>query len=344
MSRSSPSPLKSQPVGRIAPSAPPRWARRLVLTLLILSTLVAVAYAGVSVLVASRLAYGTPSPLTRTPATLGLKYHDVVFPSRIDHLMLKGWFIPGVLPDGQLTADRVIITAHGFGENRDDPQGPTLNLGAQLARHGFAVLAFDLQGEGQSAPAAMSMGLHEAYGVLGAVDFLRSGSLPYPELGRPRAIAGWGVSLGASSMVFAAAQEPAIQALVMDAMFSAAAPMLEREIPLQSGLPAFFTPGVLRAAQLLYGFDYYSVRPIDMVAKLAPRPLFFIHGGADERTPYSMMFDLVAAANQAPNAHVQSWLVPNARHAQAFNTATAEYVARVVAFYTSALGPDESGH
>lgn len=344
MSRSSPSPQSAQPVAGTATSAPPRWARRLVVALFIIASLVTIAYAGVSVLVASRLAYGTPSPLTRTPGTLGLRYSDVVFSSRVDHLMLKGWFIPGVLPDGQLTADRVIITAHGFGENRDDPQGPTLNLSAQLAKHGFAVLSFDLQGEGQSPPAAMSMGLHESYGVLGAVDFLRSGPLPYPELGRPRAIAGWGVSLGAASMVFAAAQEPAIQALVMDAMFSAAAPMLEREIPLQSGLPAFFTPGVLRAAQALYGIDYYNARPIDVVAKLAPRPLLFIHGGADERTPYSMMFDLVAAANQAPNAHVQSWLVPGARHAQSFNTATAEYVARVVAFYTAALGADESGH
>jgi fermentation-respiration switch protein FrsA (DUF1100 family) len=95
---------------------------------------------------------------------------------------------------------------------------------------------------------------------------------------------------------------------------------------------------------VLYGIDYYNARPIDVVAKIAPRPLFFIHGGADERTPYSMMFDLVAAAKQAPNAHVQSWLVPGARHAQAFNTAPEEYVSRVVAFYTAALGPDQSGH
>jgi fermentation-respiration switch protein FrsA (DUF1100 family) len=314
-----------------------------VAALLVVVSLVTFAYAGVSWLAATRLAYGTPSPLTRTPATLGLQYRDVIVPSRTDHLPLKGWFIPGVLPDGQLTADRAIIVVHGFGENRDDPQGPTLNLSVQLARHGFAVLSFDLQGQGQSPPAALSMGLNEQRDVLGAVDFLRTGALPYPELGRPRAIAGWGVSLGAASLVFAATQEPAIQALVMDAMFSDAIPILEREVPLQSGLPAFFTPGVLRTAQVVYGIDYYRARPIDVVASLAPRPLFFIHGSADERTPSSMMFDLVAAAEQSPNAHVQSWLVPGARHAQAFNTATTEYVSRVVAFYTAALGPDQSG-
>jgi fermentation-respiration switch protein FrsA (DUF1100 family) len=345
MSRSSPPPPPSQRVAPAAPSVPRslQRARRVVVALLAIAGLLTFAYAGVSWLVASRLAYGTPSPLTRTPATLGLQYRDVIVPSRTDHLPLKGWFIPGVLPDGQLTADRAIIVVHGFGENRDDPQGPTLNLSAQLARHGFTVLSFDLQGQGQSPPAALSMGLNEQRDVLGAVDFLRGGPLPYPELGRPRAIAGWGVSLGAASLVFAAAQEPAIQALVMDAMFSDAIPILEREIPMQSGLPAFFTPGVLRTAQVLYGIDYYSARPIDVVARLAPRPMFFIHGSADERTPSSMMADLVAAAEQAPNAHVQSWLVPGARHAQAFNTATTEYVTRLVAFYTAALGPDQSG-
>lgn len=341
MSRSSP--LPSPRGAPVAYRTPRPWARRGVVALLVVAGLLAFAYAGVSWLVASRLAYQTPSPVTRTPATLGLKYQDVIIPSRTDHLLLKGWFIPGVLPDGNLTADRVIIVEHGFGENRDDPQGPTLNLGAQLARHGFAVLSFDLQGQGQSPPAAVSMGLHEQRDILGAVDFLRTGTLPYPELGRPRAIAGWGVSLGGASMVFAAANEPAIQAVVTDAMFSDAIPILEREIPMQSHLPALFTPGVLRTAQVLYGIDYYSARPIDVVASLAPRPLFFIHGGADERTPNSMMFDLVAAAKQAPNAHVESWLVPGARHAQAFNTATAEYVSRVVAFYTAALGPDQSG-
>jgi uncharacterized protein len=343
MSRPSAPPSSPRPAASVARSSSRLWARRVVMALLVIAGLVMAAYAGVSWLVASRLAYGTPSLPTRTPATLGLQYRDVIVPSRGDHLPLTGWFIPGVLPDGQLTADRVIITVHGFGQNRDDPQGPTLDLGAQLARHGFAVLSFDLQGQGQSPPAALSMGLNEQRDVLGAVDFLRSGPLPYPELGRPRAIAGWGVSLGAATLVFAAAHEPAIKALVMDAMFSDAIPLLERELPLQSGLPAFFTPGALRTAQVLYGIDYYQARPIDVVAKLAPRPLFFIHGSADQRTPSSMMADLVAAANQGPDAHVQSWLVPGARHAQAFNTATDEYVARVVAFYTSALGADQSG-
>src|SRR5579859_52050 len=90
---------------RRAASAPPaprsrRWARRSVGALLVIVGLLSVAYSGLSWYVASKLAYGTPSPVTRTPATrtpatLGLQYRDVIVPSRIDHLPLKGWFIPG---------------------------------------------------------------------------------------------------------------------------------------------------------------------------------------------------------------------------------------------------------
>jgi hypothetical protein len=52
---------------------------------------------------------------------------------------------------------------------------------------------------------------------------------------------------------------------------------------------------------------------------------------------------LADAARSAPNANVQTWLVPGATHGQAYNTAGKLYVDRLVAFYTAALGSDTSG-
>ena len=49
---------------------------------------------------------------------------------------------------------------------------------------------------------------------------------------------------------------------------------------------------------------------------------------------------LAAAAQSVPNAHIQTWLVPGATHSQAYDTQPQEYVNRVIAFYTAALGPD----
>ena len=320
---------------------PPRLLRRIVAALLIVSGLVTFVYSGVSIYVATGVANQAQPPLaiTQTPANLGLAYREVTFPSRLDSLTLRGWFIPGVLPNGSLTAQRVIVVVHGAQQNRTDPAAGLLDLSADFAHSGFAVLAFDMRGHGQSQPAPFSLGYFEQRDVLGAVDFLRSGPLPYPDLGRPRVIGGWGVSMGAISLLLAAGQEPAIKAIVADSAYPDIAPILEREIP-KAGAPAPFTPGGLLSAWVLYGINFYDVRPIDVVAHIAPRPIFFIQGGADTFNPPSNLGVLTAAAQAAPNASVQSWLVPGAAHAQAFHVAGSDYVNRVVSFFTSALGPD----
>ena len=56
----------------------------------------------------------------------------------------------------------------------------------------------------------------------------------------------------------------------------------------------------------------------------------------------SNMNILATAARTAPDAHIQTWLVPGAGHAQSFNMEGPVYVDRVVAFYNAALGPDTS--
>ncbi len=95
-------------------------------------------------------------------------------------------------------------------------------------------------------------------------------------------------------------------------------------------------------ANVLYGIDFYAVRPEDIVASIAPRPIFFIHGTSDTFIPPSNMALLAAAARTGVNAHVQTWLVPGAGHAQSFHTEGAVYVDRIVAFYNATLGPDTS--
>jgi fermentation-respiration switch protein FrsA (DUF1100 family) len=319
-----------------------RLVRRVIVALLIVSGLLTLSYSGVSLYIATQLVYAPQQPISATPASLGLQYRDVTFPSRLDQVPLKGWFIPGVLPGGRLTAQRTIIVVHGTRTNRADKAAGLLDLSGAFARHGFAVLAFDMRGSGESPPAPLSLGYFEQRDVLGAVDFLHTGPLPYPALGRPRIIGGWGVSMGAATLLLAAAQEPAIRAVVSDCAYADILPILEREIPSRGHLPALFTPGALVAADALYGINYYAVRPVDVVTNIAPRPIFFIHGTADTYIPPANMALLAAAARSATNAKVQTWLVPGAGHAQSYHTQPQAYVARVVAFFASTLGPDSS--
>src|SRR5260370_12846626 len=208
-----------------------RRARRIAAALLILSAVLTSAYTALSLYIATQLVYAPQQPLYATPALFGMQFHRITFPSREDHVLLRGWFIPGVLTGGHLTAHRTIIMVLGDRTNRADRGAGLLKLSVAFAQHGFAVLAFDMRGAVESPPAPLSLGYFEQRDVLGAVDFLRSGSLPFPELGRPRVIGGWGVSMGATTLLLPAAQEPAIRAVVSHCGYSEFVSILEPEIP-----------------------------------------------------------------------------------------------------------------
>jgi dipeptidyl aminopeptidase/acylaminoacyl peptidase len=313
--------------------------RRLVAALLAVSALTTMGYATLSTLVAVHLVYEAPKPLSSTPASLGLTFREVAFPSRADHIRLRGWLIPGVRPDGLLTTDRVIVLVHGTRQNRTDGGVHELELSGALARRGLAILAFDMRGMGQSPPAPISFGYREFLDVQGAVDFLRFGPVPYPELGRPRLVGAWGVSMGASTLLLAAAREPAIAAVVADSPYADIVPLLERELP-KRNVPAAFSLGALSMAHVVYGVDFFASRPVDIIGQLAPRPLLLIHGTSDRYVPLSNSDALYAAASAEPDAHVTRWVVAGAGHAQAFPRNKTEYVTRLVAFFDQALGPN----
>ncbi len=315
------------------------WYRLVTLSLSV-SFVLLLSYAAISLIIVTQLIYVPPQPIYKTPAALGLAFRNVSFVSREDHVQLKGWLIPGVLPNGVLTTHRTIILVHGNRTNRADKDAGLLTLSGELAHHGFAVFAFDMRGMGESSPAPLSLGYFEQRDVLGAVDFLRTGPLPFPNLGRPHAIGGWGVSMGAATLLLAAAHEQALHAIVSDSAYADIIPLLERELPKGDHLSQIFTPGILFSARVLYGIDFYAVRPVDVVDQLAPRPLLFIHGEADHDTPPSNTSILSTAARTAPNAHIQTWFVPGATHAQSFNTHKDTYINLVVNFYTKALGTD----
>lgn len=317
-----------------------KMIRRIVAALLAITVLLTVAYAGVSTYVATQMVYTAPQTITISPADYGLSYQSVTFKSRDDNITLRGWFIPGIRSGGVLTTERTIIVVPGGQQNRTDIYGGALSVSVDLARNGYAVLVYDPRGTGDSQVAPFSMGCFEQRDVLGAVDFLRAGVLPYPNLGHPSIIGVWGISTGATSALLAAAQEPALRAVVSDTAATNVVPLLQQQVLERSGLPAFVMPGAFAAARVLYGIDYYAVRPVDVVARLAPRPVFFIHGDHDPWLPVSNLTSLVKAAESAPNAHVQSWIVPGVvDHAQTFHTMPVEYMDRVLAFFAASLGP-----
>ena len=105
-------------------------SQRVITGFLIISGILAFLYVGISISLAIIITNRPPKPVTTTPTSLGLNYRDITFLSREDHLTLRGWFIPGILPDGRLTVERTIIQVHGENNNR----AMILDIDVALAR------------------------------------------------------------------------------------------------------------------------------------------------------------------------------------------------------------------
>src|SRR5437588_4001242 len=86
-----------------------RW---IVVALLIVSVVVTTVYTALSIYIATQLVYVPQKPLYTTPASLGLQFIYVTFPSRVAQVQFKGWYIPCVLRDGSLTSQRTTIVFH----------------------------------------------------------------------------------------------------------------------------------------------------------------------------------------------------------------------------------------
>lgn len=249
----------------------------------------------------------------QTPAVFGLHYEDVAFPTS-DGLTLRGWYIPG-------QNGATILFAHGSGGNR-------LGIGqleqaAALAQRGFGVLLFDLRGHGASDGAQISF---TGADVLAALNYLRS----RPEVD-PDRIGAIGLSLGAIDIVQAAAAERdrGLKAIVLDGLG-------------QSGLADFPPPAT--ASELILALQrsviFMTLRwrgvvaapVIESLSRLPPLPKLFISGaGQDlEREAVRRYF----AATGEPKS---LWEIPEGSHAYTWAARPAEYVQRIVDFFSQSL-------
>ena len=77
-----------------------------------------------------------------------------------------------------------------------------------------------------------------------------------------------------------------------------------------------------------------TVRPVDVIGSISPRPLLIIHGLNDQVVPPANSERNFARARQPK----QLWLVPGAGHGKAHTAKKAEYEQRVVGFFRNSLG------
>jgi hypothetical protein len=134
-----------------------------------------------------------------------------------------GWFILG-------RSQATIILLHGFG----CPRQEMLGYAQVLHRAGYSTLLFDFRGRGDSDGDAVTLGFYEQQDALAAVEYLKSRD----DVGMGR-VGVLGISMGGAVAILAAAQEPAIKAVIADSPFESAEQAIEEGFTRVVGLSCF---------------------------------------------------------------------------------------------------------
>ncbi len=273
-------------------------------------------YLGICVCTAVMVVRIPRIPLEESPASVGLSYEDISFPSRTDDIVLKGWYMPG----GKVFT---VIIVNGGWRNRVDPNVGTLELCRDLVARGYNVLVFDMRGRGESDGKGLVL-THTERDIGGAVDYIKSGGCPAENIGII------GFSTGAASSLIFASQED-VAAVVSDGCFAEVHEMVVRQAVSEKSLPELlvrlFIPGVFLTAKTVYGCQ--AIDPVDKVADVTC-PILFIHGQADRGTPVEDVYRLLKASG---NPLDRLWVMPGAEHCQAYKTDPAGYVDIVAGFF-----------
>lgn len=246
-------------------------------------------------------------PADETPALLTVPYQDIVLTTQ-DGLTLKAWYTPS-------QNGAVILVAHGFGGAR------SVNWHALFARYGYGVLSWDARAHGESGGSVSTFGYSEILDVKAAADF----ALAQPDVKR---VGAWGGSMGAVTVIRAAAHQPQISAVVADSAFPAVDEMVVRVSPF-----APLTPFIRFFAEQASGVKAEQHRPVEVIGEISPRPVFIIQGEADRTIPPDSAERLYAAAGEPR----QLWTEPGVGHVAMYRSFGAEYERRVIEFFNQAL-------
>ena len=238
----------------------------------------------------------------------GIEFQEVELITE-DHVRLSAWYTPPAARAG------VILVAHGYGDKRAE------DFYALFASHGYGVLAWDFRAHGESGGDFCSLGYYEVLDAKAALDFaLRQPGVEH--------VGGWGGSMGAVTMIRAAARYSAIEALVADSPFTT----LEEEMNVQIPFPIMH-PLIRFFGKWESGVDLDQIRPVDDIARISPRPVFLIQGLGDGMVPPDSAQRLYDAAGEPR----QLWLEKDAPHMNMYAFYKTRYTKRVIKFFDEYL-------
>ena len=251
------------------------------------------------------------------PARWGLDAAEEVWLEARDRVRIHAWFFES---PGTTTT---VIVCHGHGANKH----AVLPI-AGFLRPRFNVLLLDSRGHGESGGRRTTIGYEERLDVYAAADELTRRGLG------PIGIVG--ISMGASIAIMAAAEDERIAAVVADSPFArlrwaVAAFCRNRGYP-RSVAPLAAYVGC-RATAIRLGYPMTAFDPVEVVERIAPRPLLLIHGEKDA------LIDPVNSRRVFERAREpkELWGIEGLDHCQALECAFDAYRDRILKFFDRSL-------
>jgi fermentation-respiration switch protein FrsA (DUF1100 family) len=250
----------------------------------------------------------------KTPKSFGLDFRWIEFTSP-DGIILRGWYIPA---EGQ--ASGTIVYCHGLNRTRIEML-PDAVFGHSLGYNG---LLFDFRHQGMSGGPITTLGYQERLDVKGAVRY----ALEQEKAAQP--VVGWGVSMGASAALMAAAESPDIAAVISDSSFDSLIGTMRHHLRLFLHLPGF--PLADEVAYWTAWRGHFRPADFDLlkaVERIGDRPLLFVAVEDDQRMPPSIARTLY---DHSRSPLKQIVVLPGHRHGEGFNQAREPYAKAVRTF------------
>jgi dipeptidyl aminopeptidase/acylaminoacyl peptidase len=257
-----------------------------------------------------------------TPWEFQVNYEDVDLLTA-DGIAFGAWFFR------QSGSPQVIVISPGHKSRRES----LLGIAVALWRKGFNVLVYSYRGMPGSDRAVVTMGVREVQELEAAIAFARRRV-------RGARIGLLGYSMGAVVSLLGAAGDPSVEALVLDSPFSDLRRVIRENIRRYTLLPgAPFVATVGLWLRLRHGVRIAESSPISVLSGLEPRPVFFIHGGADAVTSVHHSRQL----HDAYKGPREIWVVQGAPHTGTYFSDRQLYLERVAGFFARNLGLKASG-
>lgn len=254
----------------------------------------------------------------QTPSDFNLPFQDVSLITS-DGLKLAAWYIPG-------SRSQAIILVHSLNSNR----GAMLPTAQILAEAGYHLLLIDLRGHGDSEGHQISYGYREAWDVQAAADYLAA----LPEI---ESIGAVGNSLGGAAVARAAAEEPRLEAVVIQSSYSSLPDAVNDAFDDFSIFPHWpFAPLIIALAEQRVGLNIGDINSARDLSTITPRDVLIIHNNNDRLFPRYHAEKMYNAAQEPKDL----WIIDSPDHGDPASSHKQAYQKRVTAFFETAFGDE----